>query len=322
MAGSPGSSVLIASYRRCEVLGRSLRALARQNTPPGEVVVAWQGDDTPTRDAVAALAAELPLNLLAVHACEPGVVAAENAALDRASGEVVLLIDDDAVADADWVGRHLAHYADPAVGAVGGPADCFDHRGVPNPLCTAVPHGRITWYGRFLGNMHDHPAGWRGRPPYDVDHLVGYNMSLRRAAFGRFEEGLRRYWQMFEADACLQVKARGYRVVFDPAIVVEHRVPYADSVYTPGRGGDMTVKVANAAHNQAFVLSKHTPAPLRWLRALYLFGVGTSSAPGPVLLPLTIRRHGRPGRELAVLRMAWRAQREGWRGGRARRNAP
>jgi len=264
------SSVLVPSFGRPEVLGRCLRALARQSVPPGEVIVVWQGDDAPTRDAADRLAADFPAPLHVLHLPEPGIVPAENLALDRAAGEVILLIDDDAVAPEDWVARHLAHYGDPAVGAVGGPAVNFEPDGTRFPEHPAEPIGRIAWFGRLYGNMYDQPDSWRSRPTIDVDHLVGYNMSLRRSAFGRFEESLRRYWQMFEADACLQVKARGHRVLFDPSIVVEHRQVARQSAYAPGRSGDLDVKVGNAAYNYAYVISKHAPAPGRWACLLYL----------------------------------------------------
>ena len=71
------------------------------------------------------------------------------------------------------------------------------------------------------------------RKPEAVDHLVGYNMSLRRAAFDRFEEALRPYWQMFELDACLQVRRRGFRVMFDFGNVVEHHP--TNTAYVGGR---------------------------------------------------------------------------------------
>jgi GT2 family glycosyltransferase len=312
-------SVLIPSYRRSVLLEPCLRALARQTVAPGEVIVAWQADDTSTRDRAEELARALPLTIRVVHAPEAGVVSAENAALDRATGDIIMLIDDDAIAPPDWVERHLMHYDDPTVGAVGGPAANHDGQGNWFPIHAAEPIGLITWYGRFIGNMYDQPIEWRAHPPRDVDHLVGYNMSLRRAAFDRFEAGLRRYWQMFEADACLQVLSRGYRVRFDPGIVVEHRVgPFNSGAYVPGREGDLTTKVANAAYNLGFVLSKHTPAPLRWLRWLYLIAVGSGTVPGPLLLPLMVRRHGRPRRELAVTRMAWANKQAGWADGRRR----
>jgi GT2 family glycosyltransferase len=314
------SSVLIPSYRRCSLLETCLRALARQTLAPDEVIVAWQGDDTPTRDKAEELGGILPLTVRLVHVPEPGVVAAENAALDCATGEIILLIDDDATAPPDWVGRHLAHYDDPTVGAVGGSANNNDGQGNRFPTRAVEPIGTITWYGRIIGNMYDHPDEWRSRPPRDVVHLVGYNMSLRRSAFDRFEQSLRRYWQLFEADACLQVRTRGYRVRFDPGIVVDHGAgAYSAGAYVADRQSNLEMRVANPSYNMGFVLSKHTSPPLRWIRWLYLLGVGTVWLPGPLLLPLSIRRYGHPVRELSVARMTWTNKRAGWRDGRRRR---
>jgi glycosyltransferase involved in cell wall biosynthesis len=287
---------------------------------PDEVIVAWQGEDTPTREKAEELARALPLPILLVHVPEPGVVGAENRALECATGDIILLIDDDAVAAPDWVARHLAHYNDPTVGAVGGSADNHDGRGNRNPIRAAEPWGEITWYGRIIGNMHDQPPEWRNRPARDVVHLVGYNMSLRRVAFDCFETGLKRYWQLFEADACLQVRANGYRVRFDPSIVVEHGAGiYLAGAYVPDRSSDLETRVVNACYNMGFVLSKHTRGPLRLARWLYLHCVGTVWLPGPLLLPLSMRRYGKPAHELAVARMAWAGKRAGWRAGRRRR---
>jgi GT2 family glycosyltransferase len=315
------ASVLIPSYRRCVLLEKCLLGLAQQTVPPDEVIVVWQGDDTATRDKAEELGQSLVLPIRVIHSPEPGVVPAENAALDCARGEIFLLIDDDAVPPPDWVERHLAHYDDPTVGAVGGSANNHDGQRHFAPIRAVEPYGEITWYGRIIGNMHDQPPEWRQRPARDVAHLVGYNMSLRRAAFDRFETALKCYWQLFEADACLQVQGQGYRVRFDPAIVVEHGAgTYTAGAYTPDRDRDPEIRITNPAYNMAFVLSKHTRGPLRWARWLYLLGVGTTWLPGPLLLPFSIRRYGRPLRELAVARMVWASKQAGWRAG-CRRSA-
>jgi GT2 family glycosyltransferase len=314
------TSVLIPSYRRPAALERCLRSLAAQRERPDEVLVVWQGDDEPTRAAAEHLRPALPFPLRVLHCPEAGVVPAENRALEAATGQLILLLDDDAVAPPDWVARHRAHYDDPTVGAVGGPADNFHPDGTPFPRRTAEPLGRITWFGRVVGNLYDHAPEWRDRPPREVDHLVGYNLSLRRAAFDRFEARLRRYWQLFEMDACLQVKARGYRVILDFANVVEHHP--TNRAYVPGREGDLATKVYNAAYNQALVLAKHSPRSLRPPRLLYLLCVGSVSLPGLAAFPLAVRRFGRPLRELRVLARTWQATLAGWSAGaRARRAA-
>jgi GT2 family glycosyltransferase len=306
------SSVLIAS-RRPRALVSCLESLARQTTPPGEVIVAWQGTDTPTRDAARAFAGRTAVSVRVVHSPAVGVVPAENAALRAATGDIILLIDDDALAPPDWVARHLAQYPDPTVGAVGGPFDNYDSEGRAFPKRAAEPVGVITWYGKPFGNINDQVPEWRARPPREVHHLAGGNMSLRRAAFARFEDRLKPYWQFFEMDACLQVRGRGYRVLFDFANVIEHHP--TNPAFRAGRDGDLQVKIYNAAFNHAFVLGKHVRGWKRAAGLAAMVGVGGTGGPGFLAFWVALRRYGHPLRECAILARTLRARVAGWRAG-------
>jgi glycosyltransferase involved in cell wall biosynthesis len=316
---SVAASVLIPSWRRPDTLKSCLATLARLTRLPDQVIVVWQADDEATREAAEAMRSEVPFRLDVVHSPEAGVIVAENVALDRAIGDVVLLIDDDAFAAPDWLARHLAHYADPTVGAVGGPADNFRPDGTPFPRRAVEPIGALSAWGVPQGNMYDHVHEWRTRPPREVTHLVGYNMSLRRAAFDRFETGLRRYWQMFELDACLQARARGLRVMFDFGLVVDHRP--TNTAYVGDREGDLTTKVLNSAYNHGFILGKHWRV-WRWppvvLRQLLRGRVG---APGVLASLVAVRRYGRPFRELGLLGGTARSFLTGLRDGRRNRKS-
>jgi len=301
------------------MLTRCLQSLAHLSEPPDEVLVVWQGDDQPTRACAERLRPELPYTLRIVHSREAGIVPAENAALRESRGEVVLMIDDDAQAPPDWLARHLAHYDDPTVGAVGGPAQNHLRDGTLQPERSAEPVGLITPLGRVVGNMYNHPEAWRSRAPREVDHLVGNNLSLRRVAFGSFEQGLRPYWQLFELDACLQVKARGYRVLFDFANVVQH-FP-AQTVYGDPRAGDPTLPIYNGSYNHAFVLSKHSAPALRPVRLLYQLLVGSVATPGLLATAVATRRHGHPLREARLLLHTTRHRVAGWRAGARQRGS-
>jgi glycosyltransferase involved in cell wall biosynthesis len=308
MSGGLRSSVLIPS-RRPELLKACLESLAKQTVAADEVIVILQGE---AREPPVLPSSRPPVRYVR---CETiGIVPAENAGLGEATGDVILLVDDDATAPPDWIERHLAHYADESVGAVGGPAVNYRPDGSPFPLHAVEPIGRLTWFGRTLGNMHDHPDAWRARPPLDVDHLVGYNMSLRRTAFDRFEEGLRPYWQLFELDACLQVRRRGLRVLFDFANVVEHRP--SNPAYAGGREGDPETKIYNAAFNRAFVLAKHSRWYLRIPRLMYLLAVGSVSTPGLLGFAVSVRRYGKPLREAGIVKRTIGAHLSGWVAGR------
>ena len=313
------TSVLIASFRRPQKLTTCLKSLAIQTTRPDEVIVAWQGEDSETSRTVSRMRECVPFDLRLVHCPEPGIVPAENAALDASAGEIILLIDDDAIAPTDWIARHLAHYDDPEVGAVGGPYDNFGQDGVAFPKREVEPIGTLSWYGRPTGNMYDHVPGWESRAPEEIVHVVGNNMSVRRIAFGRMEEGLRPYWQAFEMDVCLQVKARGYKVLFDFQNKVQHHPTSA--AYSPGRSGDLQVKIYNGAYNHAFVLGKHSPWHLRPIRLGYLLGVGSVSTPGLVAVLPAVSRYGNLRRELMILLKTWQSHISGWRAGSRRRTA-
>jgi hypothetical protein len=285
---------------------------------PDEVLVIWQGADFATERTVTEWKEHLSYPLRAVHAPAPGIVPAENRGLAEASGNIIFLIDDDATAPPRWIENHLRHYDDACVGAVGGPICNFSPDGERAPERDSTPVGRLTWYGKFIGNGFDQLSSWQERAPIPVDHVAGSNVSIRRIAFSTFEANLLPYWQCFEADLCLQVKAHNFRVLFDFANHVDHWP--SGSVYVAGRQGDLTLKVFNAAFNEAFVLSKHSAVPLRWIRLWYLVLLGTPSVPGLFSVPLAARQFGNPLTELRLGAATIRARWKGWQAGARRRN--
>lgn len=314
------TSVLIPSFRRAERLSKCLQSIARQTCQPDEVIVVWQADDTLTKDTAEQIREVLSYPLRIVHNPKAGIVPAENLALEASQGQVIFLIDDDAVAQPEWIASHLRHYTDSNIGAVGGPANNSYQDGIPFPKRSDEPVGKLRWYGKPIGNMHDQERAWLTRSPQPVDHLVGYNLSVRRQAFDRFEDGLKPYWQMFELDVCLQVRAHGFSVFFDFANVVDHYP--TNTVYADGRDGDISVKVYNAAYNHGFVLAKHSAWFLRPLRFLYLLGLGSVSKPGLFAFPFAVKRYGSPLREINILVKTWKYHIAGWMAGaRARQSS-
>lgn len=317
----PTCSVLLPTWRRPERLRKCLAGIAAQTVRPLEVIVVWQGDDEASRNSAELASIELDLPIRLVHSSSVGIVPAENVALAESHGQVVALIDDDAVSGPRWLERHLSHYADPTIGAVGGPFDNYHPDGRPFPRRRVRPVGRLRWYGKAVGNIFDHDEAWRvdsARATEEVHHLAGGNMTFRRAAIGRFNENLRPYWQSFELEACLQVARNGYRVLFDYQNIVDH---YPSSGIFDGQvEKDLERKVQNPTYNMAYVLSLHSPAHLRAVRLLYLLLVGSRSTPGICALLLNLW-HDRGRRPLSwrIWKLTTSAVCEGWKhGARAR----
>lgn len=311
-------SVLIPSWRRPDALHRCVAALQNQTHSPDEIIIVWQGDDLETFHAANALRNQRLVPILIVHSPQVGIVPAENVALSSASGDIVCLIDDDACPRPDWVEKHLNHYADERVGAAGGPARNVDVNGRPRPSRSHTEIGRIKLYGRLVGNMYDHPADWYNRGVIAVDHLAGNNMSIRRRAFSDFETGLKPYWQFFEAETCLQVRANGYRIVYDFSNVVDHHS--RSGMYDGARDGDITPKIINAAYNQAFILGKHSGPFTASVRLAYLTFVGCRNAPGLLAFLACILQHRKFRREGHIFFKCLNAHWAGFKAGYARQS--
>ncbi len=315
------TSVLIPSYKRPERLAVCLRSLEDQVVPPNEVIVVWQSDDRTTLDAAEFFRKTAPFPVHVVYCPVAGIVPAENVALSHASGDVLLLLDDDAAVHPRWLECHLRHYADPNVGAVGAPTRNFDLDGRPFPVREPKHIGRLTWYGRMIGNLFDLPEKWSARLPAEVDHLPANNMSVRRSAFEIFEEALKPYWQTFECDACFQVKSRGYRILLDFSNTVSHYP--TNPIFRQTREGDLALMVFHPAYNHALVLAKHCRGMQRGVCLLYLLAIGSVASPGVVGFVAAFLRYGNIRRELRIFRETIRWRLTGWSAGsRLRVSAP
>ncbi|NHC33309.1 glycosyltransferase family 2 protein [Scytonema millei] len=272
-------SVLIPTYRRSQDLARCLVALQQQARPADEVLVVVRDSDTETWQLLAGLDPHaLPLRTVKVSV--PGVVAAMNAGVDVAKGEIIAITDDDAAPHADWLERIEAHYlADEKVGGVGG-RDRM-HYGVQ--LVEGQSHivGRLQWFGRAIGNHHLGVGNAR-----EVDILKGVNSSYRRSAIAhiRFDERMRGTGAQVhhELMLCLTLKRAGWKLIYDPAIVVDH---YLGQRFDEDRRNQFNaIAFSNMTYNETLSLLEHLSPIRRIAFAIWALLVGTRDAWGLVQL--------------------------------------
>ena len=118
-AGAPGEtgerelSVVIPTCGRPEVLRATLVALLRQRDAlrRGEVLVVVDGGDAPSVAVVRELAAGAPCPVVAIAQPRSGQGIARNEGIRRATGRVVLMLDDDIVSGPLLVAEHLRQHA-------------------------------------------------------------------------------------------------------------------------------------------------------------------------------------------------------------------
>lgn len=297
-------SVLVPTYLRHHDLARCLAALRVQRRAPDVVLVTLREEDEESRALVDELASSWPA-LRTVPVAKRGVVAAMNAALGVAEGDVLALTDDDAEPSEDWLERIVAILeAEPGVGGVGGRDEQMAGPGASEIV------GQLEWFGRTIGNHHLGVG-----PARDVDVLKGANCAFRLPllrAVG-FDERLRGQGAQvhWELALCLAIRRAGWRLVYDPAIRVRHHVGVrsdTDQLH-PGRF-DVALH-EDAVFNETLVLAEHLPPSRRAAFALWSAMIGTSGEPGLLQLPRVLVRDGRVA--FRRWRATQRARREGLR---------
>jgi glycosyltransferase involved in cell wall biosynthesis len=215
-------SVVICAYteqRWYDVLA-AVRSVQNQTLPPAEIILVVD-HNPPLQDR---LAAALPGVHVVANAADRGLSGAKNTGVARARGDVVAFLDDDAVAEAEWLAAMADAYARPEVVGVGG---------MTRPLWET---GRPSWFPEEF----DWVVGctFVGRQPGAVRNLLGGNASFRREVFdiaGGFPSQLgrtvasRRPLGCEETEFCIRISQRrpGSVFLFEPRAVIWHRAPAA-----------------------------------------------------------------------------------------------
>ena len=289
MTGAAPVAVVVPTFRRTELLGRCLDAVAAQDPPPAQVVVVVRPEDPETAAWLGDRARGAPAVDLAVAVPGASAMAALAEGVAQTVQPIVAFVDDDAAPRPGWLAGLLAHFEDPAVGAVGG-RDVVDHPAHTGPPTTDV--GRLTRWGRVVANHHLGTGAAR-----DVAALKGVNMAFRaealalpRALRGR---GAQVHWELA---ASMWAASRGWRLVYDPAILVDHTVgPRFDD---DRRVRPRPAAIAAVGYNLVLVLGTFDRALAR-RRVLFGLVVGDSETPGAVRALVALLR-----REAEVLRRA------------------
>lgn len=203
-------SVVVPTHGRRDLLRRTLDRLAVQTLPSDrfEVIVGVDGSRDGTVEMLASYGAPYRLEWLTAHG--RGSAAARNAALSRASGEVVVMLDDDMEPAPGLLAAHLREHANGEPRCVLGPA----------PIRVAAEDPPSRQYVARKFNAHLRELADPGHAFVLRDFYTG-NVSLPRAlllATGAFDEDFQDYGNE-DLELAQRLIGRGARLAFAPAAV-------------------------------------------------------------------------------------------------------
>ena len=292
-------TVLIPTYRRPQDLQRCLTALEAQKCQAEEILVVVRDTDVETREFLAGYAPPM-LGLRVVTVVSPGVLAAMNAGLAEATGEIIALTDDDTAPYPDWLARIESHFAaDPCVGGVGG------RDWQANDLRSRRVVGIIQWHGRVIGNHHLGVGEARA-----VDVLKGANCAYRAEplkAIG-FETRLRGggaqvHWEL---SLGMAMRAAGWKLIYDPAVAMDHFPAPRFDADTNLRGIFNAEGISHSAYNETLVLLQYLPPLRRVVFLIWAFLIGTRAEPGMAQIPRLLLKGDRHAVERGLASLSGR----------------
>jgi O-antigen biosynthesis protein len=199
------TSVVIPSYNSQQHIRLCLGALLKQTVAPDEIIVV----DSSTDETPDIIRREFPT--VRLHRLEKQTMPGRgrNIGMDLASGDIILFTDSDAVADPDWVKKHIhLHETMPDVILFGGSIlNCN-----PEHLFS-----RLAFISEFTGYSKKDPAESRAVVP-------SVNMSAKRARLSACgvrmpEESMPGGEDVFFCNALTKA---GMTIRFDPAPSVRH----------------------------------------------------------------------------------------------------
>lgn len=219
-------SVVICTRDRPQHLKQALAGLARLDGPPVEVVIVHDPADAHTQ----AVISSWRHRVRSAWCEEPNLSKARNIGLSASSGDIIALLDDDAIPHPGWARRLQDRLqADEGLGAIGGYTVGWDGASFQarKILCDRYGDSHLV-----SDLMDERPLATKGSFVYPAP--MGTNVALRRRAL----EQIRGFDEVFayfldETDVCLRLIEAGWRIAFEPTALVWHQ--FAESTLRDAR---------------------------------------------------------------------------------------
>jgi GT2 family glycosyltransferase len=260
------SLIMASTLRSTEVERCITTVLSNTQYEDLELIIGVSQPDPLTRAqraVVARIEADRRVKVVSLCATEFSFSWTNNQCFKFASGELILLINDDVYpARPNWLHAMLAHLHDPAVGVVGAkllyPNGTVQHGGVIMGLGGLCDHA-------FRSLAGDAP-GYAGRAilPQELSAVTGACLLIRKSLLQKLSGLDENYPSAFnDVDLCLRAREAGYAVVFAPEAVLYHLESHSyGSHYAGGRAAFRDAEIERLRARWAHVVEEdpfHSP---------------------------------------------------------------
>ncbi len=221
---NPKATIVILNWNTALDTIECLESLKKQTEKDFEVIVV---DNASVPEDVIKLKEycknESPLEIqLVLNKENLGFAGGNNAGLKYAKGEVVVSLNNDAVATENWLERLLEPFSDPQVGGAGSKIIYYHER---DKKILQFAGGRLAFYGAPISDMQGKPDTATETKPQETGWVMGAAFAVRKNILKDIGEWLCNYYFAYyeEVDFSWRVRSAGYKLVYCPASVAYHK---------------------------------------------------------------------------------------------------
>jgi len=206
-------SIIIPTYKRHASLEKALESVTAHALPSSEIIVVDQSPDS--KEKAGMFRKKYP-SVKYLDLLKPNLPAARNAGIIHSNGEIILLIDDDAVIHKDCFTEHVSMHAHNGIAAVAGRIKQMNPKIQWARTQVAASIDPLT--GETAGNFDlDNES--------DVVYATGGHLSVKRNVFkkaGLFNERFTGNALFEDIEFSLRIRKKGYTIRYNPRAIVYH----------------------------------------------------------------------------------------------------
>lgn len=217
------ASVVIITRNRPHVIENCIKSIMAQDYGKFEIIVVDSSSDIRTKEIIAGF---FGVKYIYFKNGKNQMPASRNLGIEASKGEIIAFVDDDTLVGKGWLYACIKAYKDPGIGAVGGRIIEPDTRQLDHSRTAEI--GKISPTGEFIANFDCDPG-----KSIEVDTLRGCNMSFNKEVFskvGVFDPNYTANNCREEADLITRAKRAGFKVIFEPEMILEHLVEKREDV--------------------------------------------------------------------------------------------
>ncbi len=257
---SPKITVIVVNWNGEAVIGECLESLTNQSMPPAQVVVVDNGSTDNSLGVIHSFDGRLPLTVIPTGE-NLGFGKANNLGFQVSKGDLIALLNNDAVADSRWLEEMvLTMKRHPRCGIVASKLLVYGEA-----IIDSAGDGFSTVLKGFkMGEGK--PASCRSQEERVVGACAGGALYKRECIedVGFFDEDFFLIWE--DMDLSMRAWWRGWEVWYSPKAVVHHKVRSSIVTNSP-------LSVYYTVRNTTFVRVKNLPVSV-FLRCLLIYLLG------------------------------------------------